>query len=101
MLWSGLESSVGVPGGPEREPGVLKLEILSFVQPLWCEMHIFLGPTWHSILKCNWVSDANFVTLCTTGGPKKSRTLQNPPERSPGALGRVSGGPERGSLEVS
>ena len=34
------------------------------------------------------------------GGPKKLRTLDNGPEWSPGALGRVSGGPERGSLEV-
>ena len=33
-------------------------------------------------------------------GPEWSRTLDNGPEWSPGALGRVSGGPERGSLEV-
>ena len=34
-------------------------------------------------------------------GPKWSITVDNGPELSPGALGRVSGGPERGSLEVS
>ena len=33
-------------------------------------------------------------------GPELSRTLDNGPEWSPGALGRVSGGPERRSLEV-
>ena len=33
-------------------------------------------------------------------GPEWSRTLDNGPEWSPGALGRVSGDPERGSLEV-
>ena len=35
-----------------------------------------------------------------TNGPEWSRTFDNGPEWSPGALGRVSGGPERGSLEV-
>ena len=35
----------GVSGGPERVHGVPKLEILSFLQPLWCDLHVFQGST--------------------------------------------------------
>ena len=52
-------------------------------------MHVFLGPTWHRTLIFG-----NSVGL---GGSKKTRTFENGSEWSPGALGRVSGGPERAS----
>ena len=41
-----LRGLVRVSGGPERVHGVPKLEILSFLQPLWCDLHVFQGPTW-------------------------------------------------------
>ena len=41
-----LRGLVRVSGGPERVHGVPKLEILTFLQPLWCDLHVFQGPTW-------------------------------------------------------
>ena len=41
-----LRGLVRVSGGPERVHGVPKLEILSFLQPLWCDLHVFQGSTW-------------------------------------------------------
>ena len=38
-----LRGLVRVSGGPERVHGVPKLEILSFLQPLWCDLHVFQG----------------------------------------------------------
>ena len=46
-----LRGLVRVSGGPERVHGVPKLEILSFLQPLWCDLHVFQGPTWDRITK--------------------------------------------------
>ena len=40
-----LRGLVRVSGGPERMHGVLKFEILSFLQPLWCDLHVFQGST--------------------------------------------------------
>ena len=42
-----LRGLVRVSEGPERVHGVPKLEILSFLQPLWCDLHVFQGPTWY------------------------------------------------------
>ena len=40
-----LRGLVRVSGGPERVHGVPKLEILLFLQPLWCDLHVLQGPT--------------------------------------------------------
>ena len=61
-----------VSGGPERVHGVPKLEILSFLQPLWCDLHVFQGPTWDRLRNWNYALPMFFTTegchLCEQAG---------------------------------
>ena len=43
-----------VSGGPERVHGAPTFEILSFLQPLWCDLHVFQGPTWDRMPRAKW-----------------------------------------------
>ena len=64
-----LRALVRVSGGPERVHGVPKLEILSFLQPLWCDLHVFQGPTGHRRSKDFPGLPIVLATGWTTGGP--------------------------------
>ena len=64
-----LRGLVRVSGGPERVHGVPKLEILSFLQPLWCDLHVFQGPTWDSMPGSKWLGEAYRRTCESAGGP--------------------------------
>ena len=58
-----------VSGGPERVHGVPKLEILSFLQPLWCDLHVFQGPTWDRVRLSIFIWAPIRRTLYRAGGP--------------------------------